>query len=718
MNFCGVDHRTDFDVESAPHTDSAVVTDSFQCVGCMKGVEEDDDIADVHHVLSPVSSDSSENDEKDSSLCPTKKDLEPVRMALDNIQQTIEENTYDSHAINDIVNVDNAYDGTESTLSRDHLENSSPCLLNPLVSGQWAETADGVEIMGPELLCPILDVVTPTSPSQEALIQRLEQGFQVRPMNCANLFVRNIGAIGGAAASSDEFVSLYLHRDRSRLCFNSTENYASGSGSFQKENGWIQIPITNILRLEIGGENAKMFSIVTEKDNDGLVYFSFEATCVIDREVVVSTLMLLLDGHHNKIQPENEDNNTLGWIEKGGTMDKPIPCSPSLDEPSGYSDMFSFSEHPIVCSPSLETERVQNSFQLSPKQRQLFVVNSSDNIHSESGRVIHLEDVSISDSTLSRVLGEWSRRASSSVCLQQKSMECSDEVDDVVRLDCKPSASSTQIGINTNNSTNLAPTVWCSGDTCSLALNDIAETCTSIFALRHNESLCSPSLDAEQRVAVEEFIATALGTSNVVYSYLTDGDVWSNKLSLPATDAKENKITRNRAALLNAQAARLRSLKNEMTFAAALKQSKEKMRFVQTVQSFDDAYNREAGTKKLRAATEAANLLHGSALLRSITQSMKMHGPEGLPEDDVAYYDSDPEDLRPRHRNQGPRKVAADRQQQDLDHTPIVDRPTAWSGIGMEDCTAAKISKKLDEGTIVEMVQVRHNDRPWLVAVA
>ena len=46
---------------------------------------------------------------------------------------------------------------------------------------------------------------------------------------------------------------------------------------------------------------------------------------------------------------------------------------------------------------------------------------------------------------------------------------------------------------------------------------------------------------------------------------------------------------KNRASLLNAQAIRLRTLRNEMTFAAALKRSREKMQYVQTTKSFDDA---------------------------------------------------------------------------------------------------------------------------------
>jgi hypothetical protein len=765
MNFCGMDHGHVLDMESAIKTlpNSAIVANSFQCVGCVKIVDDDDDddddddeFLDVQNVLSPISSDSSDEEETELTKHTTKKNLEPARTALDNIQQTMEDTSRDSIIVNGLFNVDNIRVNTtvEPSLPLNQtsratspsnrkslvLDTPSPCLLNPLTSSQWVETQNGIEITRPEFLCPILDMAAATSPSHEALIQRLELGFRVRPINGPKLF--DSSRIETTTAINNDYVSLYLHPDRSRLCFESSETLHRQQQQQQQqqrstltnvirngfrtvhendnhppmttmEGGWIEIPVADILRLEIGGRNSKSFSIVTEKESGFLTCFNFEALCVIDREIIVSTLMLLLDAIHNSQQSENDDT-AFDWIEGVGTMDKPIPCSPSLDEAIEFTDEFLQQDQTIICSPSLETERAQNSFQRTPKQRRSGIFNSAEKIETDTGLVIHLEDISMSDSNISRVLGEWSRRASSSVCLHQKGISRSDEVLDEVRLDCKPSASSTQIGICPNNTSNIAPTVWCSGDTCALALNDIAETCTGIFALKQNESVCAPALGAEQRVAVEEFIATALGTSSVVYSYITEGgaDIWNSKSSLPTHDSKDNKITRNRASLLNAQAIRLRGLRNEMTFAAALKQSKEKMQFVQTVQSFDDAYTRAAGTKKLRAATEAANLLHSSPLLQSIVSRMKMHDTDGnsKPEEIVVYYDSDPEDSRPRNVNRGPRKVAADRQLRELDSTNV-DRPKALSGIGMEDIgTSMKISRKLDEETIVEIVQV---SRAW-----
>ena len=645
------------------------------------------------------------------------------------------------------------------------VQTSSPCLLNPLDLSQWSETREGIELMHrrPELLCPILDITT-ASPSQETLLRRLEQGFHVRPADTSTIFNEDVTK---TTMSNTSLISIYLHPDRSRICFGPTDMVdpvmrTSLSPRFHTRRSWytngvsflpnsrtikdfhhpMEIMVTDILRLEIGGQNTTSFSIITCTNESGIIInHSFEATCVIDREVVVSTLLLLLDQLHHSNHLENEDeqeilendNGTFDWIEgtDGGTMDKPIPCSPSLDEPIEIHNILS-SEEPIIhCSLSVETERIQNSYHYGtnnsrqPPSTYNKLTMSVETDEEESGDVIHLEDISITDSNVSRVVGNWSRRTSSSLCLiQQKSMSASEEVEDIVRLDCKASASSTQVFGGNSNSTvtnNITQGVWCSGDTCALALNDIAETCTGIFALKQNESICSPTLGVEQRVAVEEFIATALGTSTEVYSYLTEGgDIWSSKASIPVSDAKEGKIHRNRATILNAQAARLRVLRNEMTFATVLKQSKEKMQFVQTVQSFDDAYNR-AGTKKLRAATEAANRLHTSPLLQSIVNNMKIHDAQGNTKVDddvninVVYYDSDPEDSRPHNTDKGPRRIV--QAKRDLcssgDKTYDVTMtsqspPSSRTLVGLEDViTPMKISKKLDEDTIVEIVQVR-----------
>ena len=178
---------------------------------------------------------------------------------------------------------------------------------------------------------------------------------------------------------------------------------------------------------------------------------------------------------------------------------------------------------------------------------------------------------------------------------------------------------------------------------------------------------------------------------------------------------KDASFVRNRATLLNAQAARLRTLRNEMTFAAALKQSKERMQFVQTVCSFDDIYHSRNGrSQKLRVATEVADRFHSSPLLKSVVGNMTMHDNHGYAkemntDDEVVYYDSDPEDVRPRmSQSKAPRRVVVDQINQEApDELKATWRQQALSGTGFDEIgTTKRLSKKLDEEVIVEIVHV------------
>ena len=140
---------------------------------------------------------------------------------------------------------------------------------------------------------------------------------------------------------------------------------------------------------------------------------------------------------------------------------------------------------------------------------------------------------------------------------------------------------------------------------------------------------------------LEEYIASALEAPNAAYSYLTEGDVFGTRSWVPhlKSDQKVKADSRqilNRAKVLNTQAARLRTLCSEMSFAAALKQSREKMQFLQTTQSFDDVTLR-ASSKVAAAASKAADLLHASPLLKHVMGTMLLNETnEAMPEQ-VAY---------------------------------------------------------------------------------
>lgn len=270
-------------------------------------------------------------------------------------------------------------------------------------------------------------------------------------------------------------------------------------------------------------------------------------------------------------------------------------------------------------------------------------------------------------------------------------------------------------GCNSGSSSN-PQMPWCSDDVCTLALKDIAETCTGIFN-HHPESFPKDPNNADttktadggiaaddERACVEEYIAGVLGGPTcAVGVFFPDGDVWnidSSKQTGAAQNAK-NKTNRikNRASLLNAQALRLRTLRNEMTFAAALKRSKEKMQYVQTTKSFDDA-----DSELLRQAQERSmKRLHTSALMGHVMGSMVLSKPEVV--EDYVYYDSDPEDIRP--RTKGVRRALADRRNAvGKDEEEKHQSRSVLSGVGFERIAVGKKLRKLDEGLIIQIVQV------------
>lgn len=703
--------------------------------GCIKDSDFDDDEAlldgDVAPTLSILVGGSEDDDETMKRISPSysgsRSNEAPVKKALDTIQQTLDDVIIAESSVHHIsLGITIPSPGNvlpdilaEPSMSSQVVQPSmfaaspSPCLLNPLDS-DWKEN-DHLMIpainkvassTAKSILVSNLD--TSTTSSLASLLLKLEEGYRVRltggPISCL--------------AGEDE-VLLYLHPDHSRICVESASNRQIGDEDEKKQQEtvdfWIEIAISDILRLE-SNRSLKGFSIVLEKEPNCLVYYDFETSNAIDREVLVSTIMIVLDRTHNT-------QKGMEWIE-GGTLDQPIPCSPSLEQ------------MPFPFCPSLEhnetlSQGVHN--QLSPSKRTQ-IYNSAER-ETETSLVIHLEDVGSTDQS-----DYWGHRRTSGTNNHEmspnpkNSFSCSDViiVDDVddMRIDFKPSASSTHLATAASSS-QLAAVAWCGGnDICTLALRDIADACTGIFAMKAagERTPLSSSVGSDQILLVEEFIAAALGAPASVYSYFAEGDIWSNETT-PSTHHRfsaekgqrdtANSFVRNRATLLNAQAARLRTLRNEMTFAAALKQSKERMQFVQTVCSFDDIYHSRNGrSQKLRVATEAADRFHSSPLLKSVVGNMTMHDQSGFTKemnvDEVVYYDSDPEDVRPRtNQDKAPRRAVVDRLHEDAsDNLKANWRQQALTGNGFDEIgTTKRLSKKLDDEVIVEIVHAMTNER-------
>lgn len=677
MNFCGVDSEQFLNGSNLSKIpEPRVVSRNFRCGSDCANNSHDATFTSTANLLSVIEDEDSSEDEdqdvaEDLSVKIRKQvhitaTQHPLTAALNNIQQTLDD--FQNGPSTNELPVQTALCPKKNSNSPLALgkatSRSSPFLLHKHLDWKHSAEAKARE-SDKKPLTPGLDNAGYTSSSLTVVVQRLVQGYDVR-------------LIGGPASSLafDGNVRLFLHSDHMRFCVESKAHAADNAKVADVGVGF-ELPVIAILRLEVGS-NPKAFTMVLVQQDDKLLYYDFEAATTIDREVIAASIIILLDQANN--QTCESELGGQSWT--GGTEEQPIPCSPSLDNDT--ADEFRKLVPPTI------TQKY----------------NTSEARKTETGLVIHLEDTTVAESNIiAKSVDDWSCREISSLNLLARKDRS--EVHDVPCLDCKPSASSTQLGLNAVSSANLAATVWCPADSCVLALNDIADACTGIFALKHAESSCA---SIEQQVVVEEFIATALGTSTAVYAYLTDRDIWNVESSSSMHEASKStrdEVYRNRASLLNAQAVRLRRLRNEMTFAVALKQSKERMRFVQTVQSFDDAYARTGGTIKLKAATEAANQFHSSALLQTVVAKMKIQYPIGNSKDDegVAFYDSDPEDSRPRNSNKGPRQVAAS-YNQNYNQKAYGHQLSGYPGFD-EIGAGRNVSRKLDEETIVDMVQVR-----------
>lgn len=363
----------------------------------------------------------------------------PVKKALDTIQQTLDDLITPDSSVHDVplgVNTSPQVLGSSFPVERtppsevvqpSTFGNSpSPNLLNPL-NTNWKDTDHlqiltvraGVANTATRILCPTLD--TSTSSSLANLLLRMEEGFRVRltggPISCL--------------AGEDE-VLLYLHPDHSRLCVESASSKLDNAEDEKKQQEtvdfWIELPVSDILRLE-SNKSLKSFSIVLEKDTDCLVYYDFETNNAIDREVMVSTIMIVLDQTHNS-------QRNVDWTEVG-TLDQPIPCSPSLEQHIlGLNPSI---EHPDTLSPGAHQ-------QLSPSKRtQIF---NSAHRETETSLVIHLENLASSDQS-----DYWGTARNH---VRKNSFDSADVIvvhdADEIPLVFKPSASSQHLATTGSNS--------------------------------------------------------------------------------------------------------------------------------------------------------------------------------------------------------------------------------------------------------------------------
>ena len=539
----------------------------------------------------------------------------------------------------------------------------------PISSSRWSSSSPSNNYGGP--------MVSPVEEPLEKLIERLEDGFRVTLQSGPG--IRELGGMN---------LLFFLSQDRHQIM---VESFMCVDESRQDQDSSISIRITDIVKIEVrdGRRGKNCFFVHESKEQNNLHRcYEFEASSKWEREVIISALLVILDqvNSEQQLNADIEELKTKKAVTKVydeesvvvGTKSKPIVCNPSLED-----------EDIAILSSPLSTTRLIDSdkgteaslFVLSDVQSQC----SRRTIRTAVSQGIPLPDcVEIPGPDLE------AEKSSAEISSSQEITACN---------------SHSQLIANGN---------WCTDDVCSNALRDIAETCAGIFGRKQDVASCPMSTgltcQVDQQLALEEFIATALDAPNVMYSYLVEGDNWNketndNNVEQPSPSSGQvRRRVQNRANLLNAQAIRLRNLRNEMTFTSAFQRSKE-MKFLSKAQSFDDAQILSSQRRQLQATTKGAEKLHASPLINNIVQALALDEPgttsnEG---EEVAYYDSDPEDMEPREPSDRG-LVYFDRIDRARQVVSKSEGPMKASGL--DKIPLGKKVKKLDEESVVEIVQV------------
>ena len=254
---------------------------------------------------------------------------------------------------------------------------------------------------------------------------------------------------------------------------------------------------------------------------------------------------------------------------------------------------------------------------------------------------------------------------------------------------------------------------WCTDDICTAAFKDVAETCKGIFDMKQQEKAVEKARNEGQQELFEDYIAGVLGAPSAMASMLSVGDVFNSaRMAPPKSEASHHEVNRirNRAWTPNAQALRLKNLRSEMTFEAAQRHNREKMHFVQTVTSVDDIeLSRRRRKKKKRPIPSETDFtdFDSAALLQQVVGNI-IPNEDTAEDEEILYYDSDPECSRVRTHSRGPRRVHADRLNAIENATR--NRRRTLSGIPINRLMAGRRMKKMDEGLVSDIIEVSKTD--------
>jgi hypothetical protein len=242
---------------------------------------------------------------------------------------------------------------------------------------------------------------------------------------------------------------------------------------------------------------------------------------------------------------------------------------------------------------------------------------------------------------------------------------------------------------------------WCTDDIFTAALKDVAEACKGIFHMKQKRE----AKEAQGRGEMEYL--DVLGNNSVMVKLLSGGDVWNGSSTKSPNVASPSRV-QNRASKMNEQAVRRQKLRSEMTFEAA--ETREKMYFLQTVNSYDDLDL--AGRKNSRTSAQTSNVNDQFDILQRMANIVAQE-PSKTHDSEILYYDSDPEFVRERRLRKGPRRVAAERSNALEVEEKKKSRRRTLSGIPIDRLRMGGHHKTMNEGLVAEVIEVSLHFGAW-----
>lgn len=249
---------------------------------------------------------------------------------------------------------------------------------------------------------------------------------------------------------------------------------------------------------------------------------------------------------------------------------------------------------------------------------------------------------------------------------------------------------------------------FCTDDVCTSTLKDFTDTMKGIFEMKQHSREGQQS-DEKQRLMAEDYIANVLeAPTTVAANLLSVKDMFAAKPEKPP--APKKKSFQNRSRNRGAQAVRLARLRRQMTFHFA--DSSEKMPFVQIVSSYDDVERGGRFGKKLTSGMITKGPQSDSSqFLKTVVDNMERNGSEDA-EQEILYYDSDPEDVREMALRRGPRRAIAE-----LENAPTRAKPRreALSDISMSRINLSRRLRRVDDDIVNEIINKMKNEEMTLL---